>query len=742
MSGADDSSDDSGEFLSFEDETSKGLRGGIASPWNILIVDDDEDVHQATEFALSDVFILERPINFLHAYSAKEAIDILRQENDVAVILLDVVMESENAGLIAVGVIRDELGLANIRIVLRTGQPGYAPEIETIRRYDINDYKTKNELTRSKLYTTLTAAVRSFDQLRRLDAGRKGLEQIVSASNQLIMEKGVKNFSSGVIMQMAAFIGVKPEGMVCVRAENGATLDQCTVLAATGRFSTLIGHRLAEIEESHISNSLVRCLSEHRNLVEEDHMVLFFTGHNLCDFAAFISTNLPLREIDHHLLELFCANIAICGDNVKLVEKLRDLAYIDPILKLPNRSYFVEAVERNLSEGRAPQIIALLDVDQFAEINDMFGHHYGDLLLDAIARRLERRFGAGSVIARISNDTFAIYGDAVEVNPESMQPLLNPSFNIEGVERPVSMSAGFVHAKSGDDGATLLKNASIAVKRAKECGLGQFAWYSPDVAAASRERVQLLQDLRQALKQEMLYLVFQPQIDLNTKKVVGVEALMRWCTTEGKFISPERFISVAEQSGLIINLGMWALRTALHAVRHIQDRGHPCIRMAVNVSTNQLRQENFMEEVNNALCDSGVNPEMLELEITESVAVLGYSFVEKKINVLRDMGISIAIDDFGTGYSSLSYLGSLPVNRLKIDRSFVLPLNFAASNLNIPQMVVLLGHQFNMKVVAEGVETERQAEVLRQMGCDEAQGFLYARGMTLSELLLWLDNQG
>ncbi|WP_091189828.1 EAL domain-containing protein [Formivibrio citricus] len=741
MSGVDGFFDEGDELLKFEDEIAKGLQRESAEPWHILIVDDDEDVHQATEFALNGVFILDRPLNFLHAYSAKEALDILRQKNDIAVILLDVVMESENAGLVAVGVIRDELGLANPRIVLRTGQPGYAPEIETIRRYDINDYKTKNELTRSKLYTTLTAAVRSFDQLLRLDASRKGLEQIVLASNQLIMEKGVKNFSSGVIMQMAALVGVKPEGMVCACAENNATLDQCTVLAATGMFSALIGHRLADIDEPRIKNSLARCLSEHRNLVEEDHMVLFFAGHNLCDFAAFIDSNIPLREIDHHLLEVFCTNIAICGDNVKLVEKLRDLAYIDPILNLPNRSYFIEAIERALAEGRVPQVVALLDVDQFAEINDMFGYHYGDLLLDAIARRLERRFGGGAVIARISNDTFAIFGDAVEVNPESMQPLLNPSFNIEGVERPVSMSAGFVHAKSGDDGATLLKNASIAIKRAKECGLGQFAWYSPDVAAASRERVQLLQDLRQALKQEMLYLVYQPQIDLNTKKVVGVEALMRWCTAEEKFISPELFVSVAEQSGLIINLGMWALRTALHAVRHIQDRGYTDIRMAVNVSTNQLRQANFVEEVNAALCDSGVNPEMLELEITESVAVLGYSFVEKKINVLRGMGISIAIDDFGTGYSSLSYLGRLPVNRLKIDRSFILSLASDINNFNIPQMVVLLGHQLNMKVIAEGVETGRQVEVLRQIGCDEAQGFLYARGMTLSELLPWLDNQ-
>ena len=737
MAGAED------ELLSFDDDGDKELPQSYSDgllPWRILIVDDDDDVHRATEFALRGVAILERPLLFLHAYSSSEAIDLLRRERDVAVILLDVVMESENAGLTAVGIIRNELGLTNPRIVLRTGQPGYAPEIETIRRYDINDYKTKNELTRSKLFTTLTAAIRSYDQLGRLEASRKGLEKIVSASNQLILEVGVKEFSSGVITQMAAFIGVEPEGMVCARAEIGEALEECVVIAATGQFSGLIGRKLAELSDPRISQNIFRCLSERCNLLEKNHMTLFFSGRNSHDFAAFIDSSRPLLEIDQHLLEVFCTNIAICGDNVKLVEELRDLAYHDPVVKLPNRCYFVDAIDRQLSQSETPLIVALLDVDQFSEINDMFGHRYGDLLLFAIARQLEKHFSEHSVVARISNDTFGIFGGSDAVSPETLQPFLNTSFTIEGIERPVSMAVGFARTSPGDDGSTLLKDVSIAVKRAKENGQGQYAWYSQEIATATRERTRLLHDLRHAFKQELLYVTYQPQINLNTGKVIGVEALLRWRTLEGIFISPERFIPVAEQSGLITGLGTWVLRTALHASRRIEQHGHQNIRMAVNVSTTQFRQASFLAEVDLALADSGVNPETLELEITESVAVMGLTFVEEALHALRKRGISIAIDDFGTGYSSLSYLGRLPANRLKIDRSFIWALDSGRSGVNIPEMVVPLGRQLNMKIIAEGVETERQAEILRELGCDEAQGFLYAQAMPLEELLNWLDD--
>ncbi len=199
-------------------------------PWRVLVVDDDQDVHEATRFALAHLLILGRPLELLHAHSAREALELLQREGHIAVILLDVVMESDDAGLRTVGVIREQLKMLNTRIILRTGQPGHAPEADTIARYDINDYKTKSELTQNKLFTTLTAAIRSYDQLLRLDANRRGLEKIVSASNQFIAEKGLRTFAEGVITQIASLIGVAPEGVVCAASEE-STSPTCPAIS-------------------------------------------------------------------------------------------------------------------------------------------------------------------------------------------------------------------------------------------------------------------------------------------------------------------------------------------------------------------------------------------------------------------------------------------------------------------------------------------------------------------------------
>jgi len=251
------------DFLTFIDETpasetpgqalhDDASSGGRADPWRVLAVDDDQDVHETTAYALRGLEIAGRSLQLLHAYSGSEAVALLRSEPEVAVILLDVVMETDDAGLVTVETIRGELGMYNTRIILRTGQPGQAPEIETIRRYDINDYKTKSELTRPKLYTSLTTAIRSYDQLRRLDASRRGLEQIVSASNQFIAETGLQSFAEGVITQIASLIGIDPAGLLCACVDQphpGDAPDQTQylVIAAAGRFRHLIQQRITEL---------------------------------------------------------------------------------------------------------------------------------------------------------------------------------------------------------------------------------------------------------------------------------------------------------------------------------------------------------------------------------------------------------------------------------------------------------------------------------------------------------------
>jgi len=746
------------ELLSFLDEGEAapfppaGVKG---QPWQVLIVDDDPDVHTATEFALDDTIIQSRHLELLHAHSSEEALQLLRQTPNVAVILLDVVMETEDAGLRIVRTIREELGFTHARIILRTGQPGHAPEIDTISRYDINDYKTKNELTRNKLYTVLTAAIRCYDQLCQLDASRRGLEQIVAASNQFILAQGLQAFAEGAIIQIAGFAGIEPEGVVCVSNHHGDAsnhhggdvdglpiADPCPIItAATGRYRCLIQHHLREINDTRIVEHLTRCLAERRNLIDEHSLTLFFAGREGHDFAAFINSPAPLRDVDQHLLEVFCINIALCADNATLVSRLHNQAFVDGLVHLPNRIAFINAIDERLKgDERGEWVIALADVDQFAEINDMLGHHYGDLLLYAMARRLEQSPLGQCLVARIAGDKFGIFGEDLLVCPEILRSIFATPFDINGVEHPVSVSLGFVRLKAGSGrGAELLKDASIALKHAKSSGFGQTAYYSEAIRAETRERAYLLNELRRAFDHQHLFVVYQPQINLHSHAVIGVEALLRWRTEDGRLVPPDRFIPIAERSGLIIDLGHWALRTALHALTELQAAGYDRLRMAVNVSAVQFRQPQFLQTVETALRDTKTRAIDLELEITESVAALGFDYVEKLLHQLRAAGIGVAIDDFGTGFSSLSYLDHLPADRLKIDKCFISALDSQQPRRRIAEIVVELGRKLGMNVLAEGVETAAQAALLRELGCDDAQGYYFATPMLLEDLLGWLS---
>lgn len=717
-----------------------------ATPWRILVVDDDADVHESTAFGLRGMEIEGRPLQLLHAYSGAESVALLAREHDIAVILLDVVMESEEAGLATVGRIRGELGLAHVRIVLRTGQPGHAPEIDTIRRYDINDYKTKSELTRVKLYTALTAAIRSYDQLQRLDASRRGLEKIIEASNQFLAEQGLRTFAEGVITQIASLIGVQPEGLVCAsrRTAEGDAATRHTVIAAAGAFAELMDRDIADIGDRVVAESLARALAERSNVLEPHHLTLFFAGRDGNDFAAFVRAGTPLRDVDARLLQVFCANIALSASNIDLLARLREYAFKDRLLDMPNRLALLQHIDREIRAGHGPgQVLALLDIDRFAETNDMFGYAYGDLLLQAIARRLAQGLPQQCLLARVAGDTFGIWGARAALEPARLAALLEPAYVIEGVARPVSFSVGLAPSDADTgSGQDMFKNALIALKQSKSAGQGHIHTYTAEVGVATRERTRLLHGLQQAFDRENLFVVYQPQLALASGRVIGAEALMRWRTEEGRFISPAEFIPVAEQSGLIVPIGHWVLRTALRALARLrQDQAD--LRMAVNVSPLQFAQPQFLAGVDAALREAALPADSLELEITESVAVMGIERVSALLEQIKARGIAVAIDDFGTGFSSLSYLDRLPADRLKIDRAFITALDSGDATARIAEMIVPLGHRLGMQVLAEGVETASQAQALLQLGCDEVQGYLYGKPMPLDAFTAWLgERQG
>ena len=705
--------------------------------WKILIVDDDQDVHDTTEFALANTPILGRPLVFVHAYSAAEAAQKLAEEQDVAVILLDVVMEREDAGLQLVRVIREDMKIAEVRIILRTGQPGYAPEMDAIRDYDINDYKTKSELSRNRLYTTLTAAIRSYEQIHTINASRRGLAMIIRASGELMVHHGMHEFAAGVITQISGLLGLSSEGIVCAHDRGGDPM-QARIIAAAGRYADCIEQPLSTLNQPALEASILQALTERRSLYCGDSTTLYFPGKLGYDMTAYLDTGEPLNDLDHQLLEVFCTNIAISLDNVHLVNQLSDHAYNDQLLGIPNRLAYVRAIDRVMHAG-ATGAVALVDIDNFSELNDALGHSYGDLLLTAVAGRLRQRLSANTVVARVAADTFGILGTDGDNAPGTLLDLFLEPFEIAGAPHKLSATIGIARLSDVTGrGSEAVRSANLALSRAKESARGEARYFHPDMEIQTRDRVRLLQDLRVAFERDRLFLCYQPQISLATRKIIGVEALLRWRAEDGHFVSPAQFIPLAENSGLIISLGEWVMRTACLEIKRFKREGIHDLRMAVNVSVAQFRHPDFLGVIDAVLAESQIDPALLELEITESVAMLDADFMGNMLDQIKARGIKVAIDDFGTGFSSLSYLERLNIDRLKIDRSFVNQMSHGDSAMRIVETVVQLARSLNLEIIAEGVEHESEAEILANLGVHEAQGFLYSKALEADDLVKFI----
>ncbi len=732
------------DVLTFLEEDVDSVTASVPhkpDPWRVLSVDDDEDVHLTTQLALDRVEILGKPVELLKAYSAKEALEVLAAEKGIAVVLLDVVMEDDHAGLDIVDRIRNELGLVDLRIVLRTGQPGYAPELEAIRDYDINDYRNKSELTHTKLYTTLTSVIRSYSQIRALEASRKGLELITQSSGELINSKGFDEFSFGIIKQLSELLGLSDDGIVCTRGVNESEAGAYyTVVAASGRYQLTVNKQLNELEDPSVKSALEQCIKEKHNLLLDNATVLYFSGRSGCDLIAFLDQTRKLDDTEKRLLDVFCSNISVCLNNVLMLSKLHHYAYFDSLLNIPNRLAFVNRVDEYKSKPKTASVV-LVDVDQFSVINDTIGISNGDFLLGAVAQRVSDVL-SDSFIARISGDVFGLVGARKAITPEKVREIFYTPFDIAGQEQLISVTLGLYDLDDKEEsGQEALKKANIALKKAKESLRGSHCYFTREMEQETETRFRLLHNLRKAFDSNRLFMMYQPQVSVADGRPVGVEALLRWRTEEGEMVPPDRFIPLAESSGLIIHLGEWVMRTAMLQLKRLQAKTSFNLRMGINVSMAQFRHPDFLDVLDKAISDISVDPRNIELEVTESVAMLDRIAVSKTLSSIAKRGIKIAIDDFGTGFSSLSYLERLEVHRLKIDKSFVDKLQGESADPRLSEMIVNLAKDLDLEVIAEGVETEEQVEWLKKINCDEAQGYLYARPLEETWLIEWLGEQ-
>ena len=423
-------------------------------------------------------------------------------------------------------------------------------------------------------------------------------------------------------------------------------------------------------------------------------------------------------------------------------ERMTHLAHHDTLTNLPNRSMFREKLDQALGEAKAkPLAILSLDLDRFKAVNDTFGHPAGDWLLKCVAKRLLHAVRSSKdVVARFGGDEFAIiqFGIKSAADAEKLAKriveIVGKPYRDKGREMHVGVSLGIaLYPGDGHDADTLLTNADMALYRGKSEGRNVYRFFEPGMDALMRERRALELDLEAALSKREFELDFQPILNIGSGEIVGAEALMRWRSPSRGLVSPENFIAAAEETGLIVQLGDWALRKACSVAAHWP----PEMRMAVNVSAAQIKSGGFARGVISALAFSGLPANRLELEITETVMMDESDAVLKTLSQLRGLGVRIALDDFGTGYSSLGYLRRFPVDKIKIDRSFIRDLD-RRDTAAIVRTVIGLGAELGITVTAEGVETEAQLDMLRKAGCGEAQGYLIgvpAKAADMSRLL-------
>ncbi|WP_129126461.1 EAL domain-containing protein [Geomonas oryzae] len=533
-------------------------------------------------------------------------------------------------------------------------------------------------------------------------------------------------------------ITTMPEALTVVSVD-GSILDvnRATELMFGYPREELVGRQFADLFlERNRGDALVATVTASTGLVEEEAMLSARDGREL-----HVSLSATMLDLKGKRERFLCLSHDVTKRK-QAEQEVHNLAYFDQLTGLANRTLFYDRSSQALARCRRygeSFAILFFDLDHFKDVNDTMGHHAGDLLLQLVVSRIGGIVRASDTFARLGGDEFAILcasvagPDGAATLAEKLLALMKDPFEVDGRQIYTGASIGIVlFPDDGSDIATLLKNADLAMYAAKGGGGNQYQFFSETLNMKAQERASIERALREALEKEQVSVHYQPQIQLKTGKVVAMEALARWYDEKLGAVAPARFIPVAEQTGLIRELGAWVLKTACAQCKQWHLNGHPLV-ISVNVSIKQVMQEDFSEMVVDTLLETGLEPKYLDLELTESMLMDNAAESVALLRMFKSLGVKISIDDFGTGYSSLSYLKNFSVDRIKIDQSFVRDITIREDAAGIVKAIVAIGHSMGVTVIAEGVESEEEEAKLRACRCDEVQGYLYARPMPAAE---------
>jgi diguanylate cyclase (GGDEF)-like protein/PAS domain S-box-containing protein len=529
-----------------------------------------------------------------------------------------------------------------------------------------------------------------------------------------------------------------PEGIALIDGDGTITFanDACAAVHAWPGAVALVGHSWRELFDA-----------EEADRVEREGLAVARSGrpwrgevtarrHDGVSFPAAAS----LTPLTGRRIALLTRDLTALRE---MEERMNSLVYLDSLTGLPNRRLFGDRLAIALAQAhryRHRLALIFLDLDRFKPVNDTLGHAVGDALLRAVAERLTACVREGDTVARLAGDEFTLllpgihYAEDVSIVSRKLLDALRRPFSLDGHDVGITASGGVaLYPEDGEDEEALVKSADAAMYRAKERGRDNFQIFSPAMAEKALERRALEESLRRALEKKEMTLHYQPCLELATGRVLGVEALLRWRRPELGVVMPRDFIALADFTGVILSVGPWVLETACRQAREWQRRGSRGLRMMVNLSVYELQQPDLVEHVEKAIAASGVDPDTLHLEIPEGYAMQNLDRAVEVLRALRDVGVHLAIDGFGAGFSSLAHLRRLPVDALKIDLSFVRGATTDPDDASVVTAVIAVAHSLGLRVVAQGVESEAQVSLLRSLGCDEVQGFLWSPPLAAKE---------
>lgn len=725
------------------DQQNMSIFESRAGTCKVLSVEDDQDYQDALINALSTLNYDGKDVEILMANSAAEAGVIIAMNPDISVILLDVIMETDDAGLRLIDTIRDGIGNDLVRIVLLTGQPGSSPADDIMNRYDIDDYWNKPDLTQDHLQTIILSNLRTWHHLKDMKEARHGMQMLIESSQRLATKRDILGYTRSILEEVSQLLNIKKGGIVCFSNTADGGIEQAIIVAASGELSGYAQQKLGNVFDDHsLLQSITDACKEKKHVFIEGYSILFFSNKELEERVciSLVKLDRALLPNELNLLQVMCENINVGFRNVALHSKLTELAYFDPTSGLHNKNWLTREI-KNMSPVDIPCAkLLMLHLEDLAHTETVFGSKFVDQLIKSLCSHLHSYFTDTIHIVLVERDTLAVLVYASQVYDEkSLEPIIHASLNIENATHTVDVIIGSIEIDQFKhyEAEQIISAGESALEQARRKGLS-FLVYCEKLASAIIDRYALLTDLREAVINDQIEIYLQPKVSLEHGELVGFEALARWQHHSGNFIPPDQFIALAESCGLIGKLDQNIMRRSCLAVKALAKEGI-IVPISVNVTGSEVVRPDYFEHLATLLHDLEIDPQLIELELTESQLIEEKATICKQLHSLKQNGMKVNIDDFGTGYSSLAYLSTLALSTLKVDHSFVWRMEDSTKDWQILKMIINLGQVLGLTVIAEGIETVAQRDYLAELGCQQGQGYLFSRPMPLDQVVNWAE---